>query len=248
MKFISNFTINRSRIYINTKTDVMKAVIISLFSLLLVFSPLRLFSQDSCKVLKPEIAGAFKGKCKNGLAHGKGIATGTDSYEGQFSKGLPNGSGKYTWQNGSVYIGEWCDGERNGIGRYIMKTAGGDSIQDGIWDKDVYMGPKPLNPYVSYKTGIDRYAFHKNNTTKKRVLVDIYQNGIRNRNISNFTMSTTSGSETKVGESIGYDYIIFPVMIKIRYTARNKLNTISYEVQFEFEIYEPGDWTVELNN
>lgn len=248
MKFISNFTLNRSRIYNNTKTDVMKAVLISLFSLLLVFSPLRLFSQDSCKVLKPEIAGAFKGKCKNGLAHGKGIATGTDSYEGQFSKGLPNGSGKYTWQNGSVYIGEWCDGERNGIGRYIMKTAGGDSIQDGIWDKDVYLGPKPLNPYVSYKTGIDRYAFHKNNTTKKRVLVDIYQNGIRNRNISNFTMSTTSGSETKVGESIGYDYIIFPVMIKIRYTARNKLNTISYEVQFEFEIYEPGDWTVELNN
>jgi hypothetical protein len=110
-------------------------------------------------VLKPEIAGTYEGKCKNGLAHGKGIATGTDRYEGQFSKGLPNGTGKYTWQNGSVYNGEWSDGERNGIGRFIMKTASGDSIQDGIWDKNVYLGPKPQNPYVSYKTGIDRYTF-----------------------------------------------------------------------------------------
>lgn len=226
----------------------MKPVLTFLLSLIFVSGSFKLFSQESCKVLKPEIAGTYEGKCKNGLAHGKGIATGTDRYEGQFSKGLPNGSGKYTWQNGSVYNGEWSDGERNGIGRYIMKTFSGDSIQDGIWDKGTYVGPKPLNPYVSYKTGIDRYSFKKNNTTKQRVLVDIYQNGIRNKNISNFNMSTSSGSETKVGESIGYDYIIFPVMIKIRYTARNKLNTISYEVQFEFEIYEPGDWTVELNN
>jgi hypothetical protein len=226
----------------------MKAALIFLLNLLFVSGSLTLFSQESCKVLKPEIAGTYDGKCKNGLAHGKGIAFGTDRYEGQFSKGLPNGSGKYTWQNGSVYIGEWSDGERNGIGRYIIKTASGDSIQDGMWNKDTYMGPKPQNPYVSYKTGVDRYSFQKNNTIKKRVLVDIYQNGIRNRNISNFTMSTTSGSDTKVGESVGYDYIIFPVMIKIRYTARNKLNTISYDVQFEFEIYEPGDWTVTLNN
>lgn len=226
----------------------MKAVLIFLLSLLFVSGSLNLFSQESCNVLKPEIAGTYEGKCKNGLAHGKGLAIGTDRYEGQFSKGLPNGSGKYTWQNGTVYIGEWSDGERNGTGRYIMKTMSGDSIQDGIWNKDVYIGPKPQNPFVNYKTGIDRYAFHKNNTTKNRVLIDIYQNGIRNRNISNFNMSTTSGTDTKVGESVGYDYIIFPVVIKIRYTARNKLNTISYEVQFEFEIFEPGDWTVELNN
>lgn len=226
----------------------MKTILIFLLSLIFVSGSLKLFSQESCKVLKPEIAAKYEGKCKNGLAHGRGIATGTDRYEGQFSKGLPNGSGKYTWLNGSVYNGEWSYGERNGIGRYTIKTVNGDSIQDGVWSNDEYMGPKPLKPYVSYKTGIDRFSFKKNNTTKKRVLVDIYQNGIRNRNISNFNMSTSSGSETKVGESVGYDYIIFPVTIKIRYTARNKLNTISYEVQFEFEIYEPGDWTVELNN
>ena len=246
MKLISNFTFSTSQIH--EKTAAMKAVLIFLLSLLFVSGSLNLFSQESCNVLKPEIAGTYEGKCKNGLAHGKGLAIGTDRYEGQFSKGLPNGSGKYTWQNGTVYIGEWSDGERNGTGRYIMKTMSGDSIQDGIWNKDVYIGPKPQNPFVNYKTGIDRYAFHKNNTTKNRVLIDIYQNGIRNRNISNFNMSTTSGTDTKVGESVGYDYIIFPVTIKIRYTARNKLNTISYEVQFEFEIFEPGDWTVELNN
>jgi len=211
-------------------------------------SALLLYSQETCKVLKPGITDTYEGKCKNGLAHGKGIATGTDHYEGQFVKGQPHGTGKYTWANGDTYNGEWAYGERNGVGKYIMKLNGRDSIQDGVWQDDDYKGPKPKSPNVTYKSGVDRYTFQKNNTTKNRVLIDFTQNGIRNKRMTNLLMSTTSGSETKVGESIGYDFVTFPVSIKIKYTSPNKLQTISYTVEFEFEIFEPGDWKVELEN
>ncbi|NOU47999.1 MAG: hypothetical protein HOO86_13190 [Bacteroidales bacterium] len=206
------------------------------------------YSQEQCKVLKPEISGTYEGKCKKGLANGKGIAIGTDRYEGKFSNGLPHGKGTYTWSTGETYTGEWFNGKRDGVGVYTMHVNGKDSVQDGIWQKDKFGGPKPKNPVVIYKSGVDRYNFQKNITAKNRVLIDLLQNGSRNIAISNFLITCSSGYETKIGESIGYDEVTFPVTIKLSYSTMNKLHTMPIEVKFEFEISEPGDWTVELNN
>jgi len=38
-------------------------------------------AQKACKVLTPEIAEKHTGKCKNGFAHGNGIAEGKNRYE-----------------------------------------------------------------------------------------------------------------------------------------------------------------------
>lgn len=226
----------------------MKSIIRLGLITIFVCSRLIVCSQENCKVLKPEIEGTYKGKCKNGLAHGKGLATGIDSYEGFFVRGLPQGQGTYTWSNGNIYNGEWIEGMRHGTGKYTMKTVGLDSIQDGLWQQDIYIGPKPPKPNVIYNMGVDRYTFQKNNTTKLRVLIDIYQNGTRNTGISDLLMSTSSGTDVKLGLSIGYDFITFPVTIKISYTTWNKLHTIQSNVKFDFEISEPGDWSVQLNN
>jgi len=213
-----------------------------------IFSASQLVCQVPCKVLKPEIAGTYTGKCKDGLAQGKGIATATDRYEGFFVKGLPQGEGIYTYSNGNMYTGEWVEGMRHGIGKYIMKTDGKDSIQSGLWQQDRFIGPKPPKPAVIYNSGIDRYDFQKNNTTMQRVLIDFYQNGSRNSGISNFLISTSSGADTKLGQSIGYDFVTFPVTIKLSFTSWNKFHTVQYNVKFDFEISEPGDWMVTLNN
>jgi len=48
---------------------------------------IQLSAQNRCKVLKKEISSEYHGKCKKGLAHGKGKADGIDSYYGHFTKG-----------------------------------------------------------------------------------------------------------------------------------------------------------------
>ncbi len=69
--------------------------------LLLIFSAV--FSQETCKVLLPNIAGQYEGMCKNGRADGKGKAEGIDQYEGNFKDGLPNGNKIYRWKNGEIH-------------------------------------------------------------------------------------------------------------------------------------------------
>ena len=212
------------------------------------FCTLLLFGQEGCKVLKPGISANYEGKCKNGLAHGKGIASGTDRYEGQFSKGLPNGYGTYTWVGGDMYTGDWIDGIRHGIGKQTFKTTSGDSIQNGLWQNDIYVGPKPRSPLVIDKTSVKRFNFQKNQTTLNRVLLDITASGTRNHKITNFLMSTSSGAEIKSGSLVGYDQIVFPVTIKVTYTSTSSFHSYPVNVRFEFEIFEPGDWTVNIDN
>ena len=62
-------------------------------------------AQNKCKVLVKEINVQYHGKCKKGLAQGKGKAEGTDTYSGHFKAGYPNGQGTYIWSNGDNYTG-----------------------------------------------------------------------------------------------------------------------------------------------
>ncbi len=76
----------------------------------------------------------------------KGMAVGTDTYEGRFSNGFPHGRGKYTWADGRIYDGEWSEGEPSGNGTMIYPRAGEDSIVSGIWKDEYYYGPVPGPP------------------------------------------------------------------------------------------------------
>ncbi len=230
------------------KTTITKIVSGLLFLYALFSVAGNLIAQDECKVLKPEISGTYTGKCKKGLANGKGKAVGADIYEGQFRDGLPSGKGTYTWANGDIYNGEWKEGYRDGKGSYKFKVGDKDSTLTGLWIQDQYYGPMPIAPRVISKTSIDRYTIYKQSDIKYRVLIDFMQNGMRNTGITNLLMSTSNGTETTLGNLIGYDYITFPVRIKVSYITPNKLHTTTFHADFEFEISEPGDWRVEITN
>lgn len=204
--------------------------------------------QEKCKVLKPELAGSYNGKCKEGLANGKGSAIGTDRYDGQFLNGLPDGRGTYIWSSGESYKGYWRVGKRNGEGEYTFLYEGKDSTIAGIWENDQYKGPKFKKPQIIYKASVERYRFQKTGNIKNRVLIDVYQNGSRNDGITNLMMSSSSGYNARLGRSFGFDEVTFPVSIRLTYTTWNKLKTSTYLVEFEFEIFEPGDWIVDLHN
>ncbi|GAB1392784.1 hypothetical protein MASR1M60_09470 [Rhodocyclaceae bacterium] len=77
-------------------------------------------AQPACKVNDKDISDSYKGECKNGLAHGKGIAKGRDTYDGFFVMGNQEGNGTYIWGDsyrncghdmcGKKYVGTWKDG------------------------------------------------------------------------------------------------------------------------------------------
>lgn len=224
-----------------------KGLLIILLSFLC-FSFNPLYSQEQCKVLKQEIADKYSGKCKKGLAHGKGIAEGIDKYEGRFKNGLPDGFGKYTWSTGVVYEGFWSEGKRDGEGKLFFNMNGVDSIRVGIWKKDNFFRKINPNPYsVIRSTSVTRYSIRRIGDGN-RVMLGIYQNGTINNSVYMQFFYSTSGSVYVLGPKQGFENVTFPVTLKINYSSSNTLKTARIVTEFEAIITEPGDWEIELNN
>jgi hypothetical protein len=83
------------------------------------FAPLAL--AHDCRVRDAYLRGTYEGDCeeKSELAHGQGEAQGADRYVGAFVKGLPDGAGTYTWQNGARLEGTFKSGKASGQGVYV---------------------------------------------------------------------------------------------------------------------------------
>lgn len=206
-------------------------------------------AQEECKVLMPEISGSYTGKCKKGLATGKGIAVGTDTYEGRFSKGLPDGTGKYTWADGRVYEGSWSAGVREGKGKMIYPPEQGDSIVSGYWKKDEYVGKELIPQFrVTRNQGLVRYSIRKANDVSNGFSVGLYLAGSFNTDVDNFSMDTTSGQEFESGRKRGIENAIVPYKVSIKYRVWNSMHSQQHDVFFDFEINEPGTFEVTLTN
>ncbi len=200
---------------------------------------------DDCKVLIPEISGSYSGGCKNGLAHGKGVARGVDQYEGQFYKGVPNGKGSYKWADGTVYEGQWESGKRDGAGKMIYP----DSVITGYWKEGKYVGKKFTPPYsIERSLSVSRSTITKSIGSLDGVRIKILQGGSDNTNIQELSIVYSSGDEYRMGNIYGIQNTVFPLDVKIRYTTWNQLHTARYNVVFEFKINDPGVWEVTITN
>jgi hypothetical protein len=215
--------------------------------MLLILVPIFLISQTECKVLLPEIADQYIGKCKKGLAHGKGLAIGVDRYDGAFKKGLPNGKGTYTWANGEVYTGEWKDGKREGVGSYSYMTNGELQVKKGIWEEDEYVGPIPEKPKVLSSVSIERFSFQRQGDGNQ-VTINFYLSGSNNVDLEGFSAVATSGTKFESPGKVGFQSIVFPFTCKLSYNSWNKTRTSRVLTRFEFEITQPGRWVLNLHN
>lgn len=115
--------------------------------LFITFCCSQIASSQECSVETAALKGTYSGGCKNGKANGKGKAVGTDSYEGNFTAGVPNGQGTYRWSNGNEFTGWFVKGSKDGLGKLVYKRKDQpDSVLEGLWKKDVYAG-KPTQAY-----------------------------------------------------------------------------------------------------
>jgi hypothetical protein len=132
---------------------------------------------QQCAVKADSLKGNYTGDCKNGWADGEGIAIGVDTFSGSFTKGLPNGEGKYTWRNGSWYQGNWKQGKRNGIGTYATLNTGKDSvalITKGFWKNDKYTGQfeKPYT-FELFTNNFSEFNIRKLNSVSSEITINI---------------------------------------------------------------------------
>lgn len=231
------------------KTILSKAI--SLALLLLSFCA---YSQ-TCEVDRESLKGTYTGDCKKNKAHGKGKAVGTDTYEGDFKNGIPDGNGKYTWANKNVFEGRYVKGLREGKGIMTFKNQNAqDSVVEGFWKKDAYIG-KNENPWVVHsKTGSVRdvkVEFSPDNIRRIKFVVTNTTGGAQTS--SGFTMprftvdnvqvlkghferQTSLESHLKSSETT-FTEVTFPF--------RGKFQIAREEVEIEF--FEAGSYTVNIS-
>lgn len=214
------------------------------------------WSQDKCKVLKPGIDSIYAGDCKQGLANGQGVASGIDWYNGEFKKGLPDGTGTYIWKNGDRYEGEWKKGLKDGAGKYTVMRTGRDSVITGIWESDKYIGEESIAPYsILYRNGVSRVSCLRTGDQPSRVSYKFTRGGTSSEHtspISNLLLQGSSGNETSSSSYFGFDDVTFPFEGKIKFTAPSALsspgasNAVNLNYELNFVINQPGAWMVTI--
>ena len=223
------------------KKRINLIVLLALFVLL--FNPVH--SQPECKVLVPALSGKYTGECKKGLAHGQGVAEGTDRYKGRFVKGYPHGTGRYDWSTGEYYEGDWKKGKRDGIGSYYFYAHGRDTVFAGKWEDDRYIGPDYPKPKISQQLNVARVDFSRVGDGDK-VEFGFYQGGSPVQQIESLAIVGRTGSEYSVGNVVGYKNILFPYNCRITFSYLNEFKTQSFDAIIDLTISEPGSWKVKI--
>jgi hypothetical protein len=222
----------------------MKLLFSLFFSLLIVNA---LIAQEN-PVLVKELQGNYVGKLKKGLANGKGVATGTDKYEGYFRQGYPEGRGTYTWQNGDAYTGKMSHGKMNGEGSLKFTINAKDSIISGIFEEGKYIGPKPLADLkIQRLTNAASITAIKTSPTVNDIYVYITRDG-RSASIGNLTFHANTGTYYTTESYIFIENYQLPVTVTIKYQIQSRLNSTLTDVTAEFLIQNPGQFKVEIKN
>mgnify|MGYP001037214493 CR=1 FL=1 len=201
-------------------------------------------NHNECKVLKETISDFYKGGCKKGLAHGSGVAKGTDSYEGKFKKGLPHGYGKYVYKNGDYYQGRWKNGLRHGTG--IQYVAAKSEKINGIWKDGTFIKEIIEPDYkVLQKRGVEDVKIVENIGGEKGS-IEIYfkRDGNTRRLFNRLTLSGNSGNIQKSFVQTGFFGVWFPFEGSVDFEVPNRTETVVFQCFVEFKINKEGAWKV----
>jgi hypothetical protein len=216
--------------------------------LLAILLPLMASAQEPCKVLMTELDSIYIGKCKDGLANGAGEAWGKFHYTGKFKLGYPDGKGTAEYPDGTVYVGSWEKGLKNGQGKLFLNVNGKVVEKLGIWANDT-LKKEILPPAyrVITQRNVSRLRIYQQGTGNYVWFYPNSAGGVAT-DFQDFQLGGTSGTELLSRPKLGFQDVTFPFKGSIKYKAWNKLRTTQFEILVEIEISEPGNWIVEIQN
>jgi hypothetical protein len=220
------------------------------FILLLIIPFSSSFPQENiqaCQVLMIEISGSYQGGCKNGLADGKGIATGEESYKGSFLKGLPDGRGVYNYKNGSVYSGQWKNGLKDGEGKYTHLIDGKTMVLRGYWKEGNYAGANmPGAEYtVTNRSSIEYYSIKKVSDDENLITIS-FERGMDKYIPKDLETEISTGYINTLNQKILVHFNSCPVYCSLHFTISTSAGR--KECSFEFIILRPGEYEVFISN
>jgi len=205
-------------------------------------------TQETCSVLLKNIDERYVGECSKGLANRKGEAWGVDHYTGSFKKGLPQGKGIYHYADSSVYDGMWLKGLRHGTGKYTFRYRGSDSIQEGQWVDDKYIGRKEdVQGYrLITQRAVERYKVYRiSDGNEIRVHLRPMNSG--SLDVTNLQITGSSGIETEfLNSQMEFRNCEYPFRLRLTFNKWSKLKTVRVDTSLEVEILRPGIWLVEI--
>mgnify|MGYP001415307371 CR=1 FL=1 len=203
---------------------------------------------DSCRVLLKEISGTYSGGCVNGLAEGKGKATGEDTYAGSFRQGLPDGKGVYTYKNGNVYTGGFSGGKKEGKGKFRVQINGEFTTVSGYWKNGDYMGtaaPVDDDYRVTNRTGIeDMTILRKDN--EQNVVEISFEKVMRKYIPPDLEVTFSSGFRQDQPLKIVSSGFNLPMTCSLHFTVLR--NMIRQECRLDFDLLKPGEYEVHVVN
>jgi hypothetical protein len=161
--------------------------------------------------------------------------------------GYPNGSGKAEYLDGTIYIGDWKSGQKNGKGTIYLKVNGKVVGRQGIWENDVMQKEILAPPYkVITQRNLTRLRIFKQGEGNSVWFYPNSTGGVAS--LESIQLSGNSGKEVIFSPKYGYEDVNFPFLGSIKYMAWNKLRTAQFLILLEIEIYQPGNWVVEIQN
>lgn len=202
--------------------------------------------ENKCKVLLQEISASYDGGCKDGLAHGKGIAKGVDEYKGRFKKGLPHGAGKYIWKDGSYYEGNWKEGKKSGKGKMYNPLTKKEIL--GIWKEDNFFKEITERPYeIIRQYGITGVSIQEKTTaTLGSVEIVFVRDGSESRTIGGLVINSSSGVIKTSNYFTGFENVIFPFEGSVEFRAMNRFNTVLLKYELKFKINKKSSWIIRI--